>query len=141
MVDDSEPMEEGVEPVEDTEVEGGEAPSEEPEGDGSVPRIVLKRTGAETDIAFPILPPAVVGRFDPALGPIDVDLGSIDESVYISRKHARIECNDGVWSVHDLGSSNGTFVLRDDFERVDEATLEDGTEIAFGNARFVFRID
>lgn len=142
MVDENESMEEAVEPVEAEESRAGdeaEPEAAETEDDGAQPRLVLKRMGAETDFVFPVAPPAVIGRFDPALGPIDVDLGNIDEAVYVSRKHARIECNDGVWSIHDLGSSNGTFVLRDDFERVEEAVIEDGTELAFGNARFVFR--
>jgi pSer/pThr/pTyr-binding forkhead associated (FHA) protein len=47
---------------------------------------------------------------------------------------------DGVWSIQDLGSSNGTYVLRDDFERVESSTIENGDEIALGNARFVFRL-
>ena len=142
MVDENESMEDAVEPVEAEETPAGEetdGDAVEPAEDGDQPRLVLKRAGAETDITFAVAPPAVIGRFDPALGPIDVDLGNIDEAVYVSRKHARIECNDGVWSIHDLGSSNGTFVLRDDFERIEEAAIEDGTEIAFGNARFVFR--
>ena len=46
----------------------------------------------------------------------------------------------GAWKLVDLGSSNGTFVLRDDFERVDEAELADGQEFALGNARFVFHL-
>jgi len=102
--------------------------------------LTLKRSGAETEEVFEFGSPATVGRFDPAVGPIDVDLGSIDESVYVSRKHARFVCEDGVWRVEDLGSSNGTFVLRSDFEKVDSAELSDGDEVAFGNARFVFRV-
>lgn len=106
-----------------------------------VGKLVLKRGGVETDIDFPVNPPATVGRFDPAVGPIDLDLGSIEpEGVYISRKHAKIVCDDDVWKIVDLGSSNGTFVLRDDFERIEEAELADGTELAFGNARFVFHL-
>ena len=58
----------------------------------------------------------------------------------MSRKHAKIVSEDGVWKVVDLGSSNGTFVLKDDFERVDEAELSDGQEFALGNARFVFQL-
>jgi pSer/pThr/pTyr-binding forkhead associated (FHA) protein len=58
----------------------------------------------------------------------------------VSRKHAKIVFEDGEWKIVDLSSSNGTFVLREDFERVDDAVLEDGTEIALGNARFVFRL-
>ena len=40
-----------------------------------------------------------------------------------------------------MGSSNGTFILVDDFEKVEEAEITDGTEIALGNARFVFHVN
>ena len=103
-----------------------------------VGKLVLKRAGVETDIDFPVNPPAIIGRFDPGVGPIDVDLGQLEpEGVYISRKHAKITCEDEIWKIADLGSSNGTFLLRDDFEKVDEGEIVDGTEIALGNARFV----
>jgi hypothetical protein len=117
-----------------------------PQGDLADPqvmfaKIVLKRSGAETDIEFPINPPAIVGRFDPGVGPIDIDLGMLNpEGGYVSRKHARFVFEDGTYRVQDLGSSNGTFVLNDDFQRVEDAELRDGQEIAFGNARFVFHL-
>jgi hypothetical protein len=103
-------------------------------------RLVVKRNGAETDIEFALSPPAIIGRFDPAVGPIDVDLGSLPEGTYVSRKHACITCDGGVWKIEDLGSSNGTFVLKQDFERVTEMEIQDGDEIALGNARFVFHL-
>lgn len=109
-----------------------------PVGECHLARLVVKRSGAETDVEFPVNPPCVIGRFDPAVGPIDIDLGSMPEGSYVSRKHAKISCDDGVWKISDLGSSNGTFLLRQDFEKVDEADLNDGDEIALGNARFVF---
>lgn len=127
-------LEDSIEDLPESEAgESGALPS-------NGPRLVVKRGGAETDDVFSINPPATIGRFDPAVGPIDVDLGNLPEAVYVSRKHARITCEDGVWMIEDLGSSNGTFLLRADFERVEAAELEDGTEIALGNARFVFRI-
>ena len=49
--------------------------------------------------------------------------------------------DNGVWKLTDLGSSNGTFILRDDFERVEEVELADGDEIALGNARMVFKLE
>ncbi|MBZ0214402.1 MAG: FHA domain-containing protein [Nitrospirae bacterium] len=102
--------------------------------------LTVKRSGAETSDVFWINPPAVIGRFDPAVGPIDVDLGPLPEGAYVSRKHAKITEEDGVWTLSDLGSSNGTFLLREDFERVDSVELTDGDEFALGNARFVFRL-
>ena len=50
-------------------------------------------------------------------------------------------CEDGAYTISDLGSSNGTYLLRDDFEKVDSAELNDGDEFALGNARFVFRLE
>lgn len=116
-----------------------------PQGDIATPhavfaKLVLKRNGAPTDIEFPLNPPSIAGRFDPAVGPIDIDLGNLPEGAYVSRKHACFFYEDGVWKVQDLGSSNGTFVLNNDFERVETAELHDGQEVALGNARFVFHI-
>lgn len=102
--------------------------------------LVVKRNGVETEEVFPVNSPCVIGRFDPAVGPIDIDLASLPEGVYVSRKHAKLVQEDGAWKVVDLGSSNGTFVLGDDFEKVDEKEISDGTEIALGNARFVFHL-
>ncbi|MCX7801297.1 MAG: FHA domain-containing protein [Fimbriimonadales bacterium] len=107
-------------------------------------RLVLKRSGAETEVDFVVRPPAVVGRFDPDVGPIDIDLGLLPEGVYVSRRHARVELEGGVWRIADLGSSNGTFLLNPStgqFERVQEAEVSDGAELAFGNVRFVFRVE
>lgn len=111
-------------------------------GDSAVvcAEIVLKRGGAPTDIKFSVSPPAIMGRFDPAVGPIDVDLANLPEGAYVSRKHAKLTYDDGVWTLADMGSSNGTFILRNDFERVDETEIKDGEEFALGNARFQFHI-
>lgn len=119
--------------------EAENTPHAEP-GEQAKAKLILKRGGAEVDETFDVLPPATIGRFDPTVGPIDVDLAPIPEGSYVSRKHAKITCEDGVWRIIDLGSSNGTYILREDFERVEEAELKDGDELAFGNARFVFRL-
>ena len=124
------------EAVEETAV----APAEEPQA--ASPRLVLKRSGQETETLFLFGLPAIVGRFDPSVGPIDVDLGSIPEGSYVSRKHAKIHEVDGVVTLTDLGSSNGTYRFdgeAGDFVKIDSAAIVDGDEIAFGNARFVYR--
>ena len=105
------------------------------------PSLAVKRSGVETDEVFFFSCPAVVGRFDASVGPVDVDLGNIPEGSYVSRKHAKVVAENGGYKIVDLGSSNGTFVLRDgEFERVDEAELIDGADVALGNARFVFHL-
>ncbi len=123
--------------------ESAEAPAEEapaPEAAPAGPRLVVKRAGVETVEVFPFAPPAVIGRFDPEKGPIDIDLGPLPEGVYVSRKHAKITLEDDVYMLTDLGSSNGTYILRQDFERIESAEIKDGDEIALGNARFVFHV-
>lgn len=121
------------------EVVGDEA--EAPQPSAPNPRLVVVRAGKPTEEEFPFTPPAVLGRFDPSVGPVDVDLGTIPEGVYVSRKHARISEADGVYTLEDLGSSNGTYIRRDDFERVEQVEIRDGDEFALGNARFLFRTE
>jgi pSer/pThr/pTyr-binding forkhead associated (FHA) protein len=123
--------------VDDAVPEDAEAAPEQAEA-ATGPRLVLKRSGQETDVSFEFTPPATIGRFDPEVGPVDIDLGKIEEGSFVSRKHAKIVMEDDRYKIVDLGSSNGTYVLRSDFEKVDEAELNDGDEIALGNARFVF---
>lgn len=136
MSEDSQVMEDVFE-VEDSAV----AAVDDESISAPAPRLVVKRNGAETDEVFWISSPTTIGRFDPSVGPIDIDLAPLPEGVYVSRKHAKITEEDGVWKITDLGSSNGTFVLGDDFQKVDEAEIVDGTEIALGNARFVFHVN
>ena len=113
----------------------------DPQTGVATPHLVVKRAGNETEETFYFAPPAVIGRFDPSVGPVDVDLGNIPEGSYVSRKHAKIVLDADAYKLIDLGSSNGTYVLRNgDFERVEEATLSDGEEFALGNARFVFKL-
>lgn len=121
------------------EAQAAEAVAEVEEDSSAGPRLVLKRSGHETDIVFPFTAPATIGRFDPEVGPVDIDLGKIEEASFVSRKHAKIVMEGEGYVVQDLGSSNGTYVLRGDFEKVEEAPIADGDEIALGNARFVFR--
>ena len=87
----------------------------------------------------------VVGRFDPETGPVDIDLSEGAESGHISRQHGELYLEgDGSWTVRDLGSTNGVFVKSADTAsfgpRISAPRpLKDGDELAFGNARFIFR--
>ncbi len=53
----------------------------------------------------------------------------------VSRRHASLQCRDGVWVLRDLGGSNGTVV---DGMFVSEVELEDLSEIRVGDAIFKF---
>jgi hypothetical protein len=88
----------------------------------------------------------VVGKFDVDEGPVDVDLSQIPEAGYVSRRHCQVWCDaSGHWMVKDLGSSNNTFVRTAGAQKFQKVTgdqaLNDGDEVALGNARFVFHIE
>jgi len=116
------------------------SPSPAPATTGTA-KLLLKRGGAPTGDVFSIGPNATVGRFDPESGPVDVDMANLPEAVYISRHHAEVMLRDGQWLVKDLGSRNGTFVKNESgFARVTgETPIQNGDEVAFGNARFEFQ--
>lgn len=109
-------------------------------------KLTLRRNGTLTAENFPMGEQAVVGRFDPETGPVDVDLGRLPEAVYISRRHAEFRCEPaGKWFLKDLGAGNGTFRRpkgEAQFTRIrGETEVTDGDEIGFGNARFEFRVN
>lgn len=87
---------------------------------------------------------ALVGRFDPDLGPVDVDLEGFPGDDMISRNHAEIYHEGGQWKVKDLGSTNGVFIKRFGQVRFGARvtvpeTLNSGDEISFAKIRFLFQ--
>ena len=55
----------------------------------------------------------------------------------ISRRHCQLDCHSGLFSLRDLGSSNGTFV---NGERIEETQLKPGDHIQIGQLTFVLEI-
>jgi diguanylate cyclase (GGDEF)-like protein len=71
--------------------------------------------------------PVVIGRGD------DCEIQIQEHSV--SRRHARIECNDDGYTVEDLKSTNGTFI---NDRPVTTAKLHDGEYLRVGNCIYRF---
>jgi len=59
-------------------------------------------------------------------------------TAFVSRKHARILCQDSKTVVQDLGSSNGNFV---NSERITETAVNPGDTLSVGSAMFTVQID
>jgi pSer/pThr/pTyr-binding forkhead associated (FHA) protein len=57
------------------------------------------------------------------------------DDITVSRKHAEVRRQDSRFSVHDLGSLNGTYVNRD---RVDSTQLANGDEVQIGKFKLLF---
>lgn len=62
--------------------------------------------------------------------------GFVIEHPSVSKHHARLVAEEDDYALYDLESSNGTFV---NGKRVKEIRLEDGCEVRFGRAHFVYR--
>jgi len=92
--------------------------------------VLVAEDGAEAGRRFAIAGGAVVGRLP------ECDISLDDPSV--SRRHARIGRQDGVWFVEDLGSTNGTRVGD---RSVTRSELADGDELRLGNIRLVFQLE
>ena len=122
-------------------------PAPTPVAPSNSARITLRRGGALTNESFSFGSGAIVGRFDPDSGPVDVDLAPLPEASYVSRHHAefRHDAGSGQWFVKDMGSSNGTFWRAGGagaFSRLaGEQEINAGDEISLGNARFEFGTD
>jgi pSer/pThr/pTyr-binding forkhead associated (FHA) protein len=75
------------------------------------------------------------------LDTVDTEVGRHPDSdiflddVTVSRRHAEIRRADPGFTLHDVGSLNGTYVNR---ERVEEAELRSGDEIQIGKFKLVF---
>ena len=67
--------------------------------------------------------PIVVGRSS------DLDMVLVEEMV--SRRHAQIEMREGVITIQDLGSTNGTFV---NGEKIQSSALREGDRVLIGTS-------
>lgn len=92
---------------------------------------------------FPIGPEGSdIGRWDADGGVFpDVDLDTDDPEAKVSRRHARISCDNGQYVIEDLGSTNGTFVNRGRRLKPSERhPVNDGDEIIVGKTFLRFHL-
>lgn len=57
------------------------------------------------------------------------------DDITVSRRHAEVRRDGARYTVHDVGSLNGTYVNR---ERADHHELDDGDELQVGKFKLVF---
>lgn len=97
------------------------------------PEAKLELVKASISLAneFPVTNGKTIGR--------SVENDIIVPDSYISRKHARISFENGVYTVEDSNSTNGTFLNDNDIKGKGKQPLKDGDEIRFGATTFKFR--
>ncbi|OQX68068.1 MAG: hypothetical protein B6A08_12290 [Sorangiineae bacterium NIC37A_2] len=84
---------------------------------------------------FRAVPPVLPLRKDPQTIGRDPSVELRLEVPAVSRRHAEIRFERGSFIVRDLGSTNGTLL---DGQRIEEAVLEDNSELRIGDAIFKF---
>jgi hypothetical protein len=90
--------------------------------------VLVMRSGAHSGDRYLLRPDvSTIGRHPDSVVCLD--------DVTVSRRHAEVQCTDGVYSVVDLGSLNGTYVNQ---VRIDEGALGHGDELQIGKYRMVF---
>jgi pSer/pThr/pTyr-binding forkhead associated (FHA) protein len=96
------------------------------------PKLVCKR-GLKVGVEYPIYEGNnYIGRSDEQ--PVDIDLDDQEppESIWSSRQHALITFENGVVSVEDLNSSNGTYMNRVKLAPNTKVSLKPGDSIQIG---------
>ena len=106
-------------------------------------RLVAKQSNAPVP-EFSITGSALIGIFDPDQGPVDIDLESFSGGETISRQHAEIYAEGGVWKIKDLSSTNGVFIkptgqTRFNARIITPTPLNPGDEVAIAKVCFTFQ--
>jgi hypothetical protein len=80
---------------------------------GTRAKLVIQR-GGKVGKEFPLsATESLIGRWDADGGIFpDIDLDQDDPEAKVSRRHARIACQNNQFLIEDLGSTNGTFINR-----------------------------
>jgi pSer/pThr/pTyr-binding forkhead associated (FHA) protein len=79
-------------------------------------------SSVQIDTKFPLGQVAIVGRSSSSTIPID--------DAFVSSQHARIEIDGDEWRIHDLNSTNGTFVNGEQIRGIGDIT--EGDVVQFG---------
>jgi len=107
---------------------------------GVGPRLVVVASGAE--IPLPAKAEILLGREDPISGifpDVDMTPHGGDEGG-ISRRHARMIVDKGMYFVEDLDSTNYTFVNKQKLVPKTPQVVSDGDEIRLGRVNLIFKM-
>ena len=81
-----------------------------------------------------------IDSFPWILGKVPGECTCLLDSQVISRLHARIEAGDGILTLYDLGSTNGTFVNRKRLNEGEACILRNGDQVAFADFAYLLQI-
>jgi pSer/pThr/pTyr-binding forkhead associated (FHA) protein len=84
---------------------------------------------------------AAIGRYDPVTGlKPEVDLSTLDLNRSVSRHHARLMLEGGVYSItEELGALNGTFINGRKLVSGKPARIKSGDALNLGMVKLLFQ--
>ena len=88
---------------------------------------------------------AIIGKFNPEIGPVEIDLDGFYGNNTVSLTHAEIYFKNNQWQIKDMGSTNGIYIkhigkTRFGYRINKPEILNSGDEIAIGKIRLLFII-
>jgi hypothetical protein len=116
------------------------APAAAPLPAGAQPKLVVIR-GQKINAEYPIYPDLnFIGRADEK--PVDIDLEDQEppDRIWCSRQHALITFEEGMLTIEDLNSANGTFVNRARVYPGQKRQLSVNDVIQIGNVQMKLKI-
>ncbi|MCX7830225.1 MAG: cyclic nucleotide-binding domain-containing protein [Acidobacteria bacterium] len=120
---------------------GKEEPKEEKKAEDDKPPVLAQFMDEETLKVYPICKEiTLIGRNDPVTGHTpDVDLTDLDTVRSVSRRHAKLIYNNGIFYLsEEPGTLNGTFVNNKKIQSGIQVPVKSGMIVGFGMIRLKF---
>jgi pSer/pThr/pTyr-binding forkhead associated (FHA) protein len=100
------------------------------------PKLTVNK-GLKLSVEYPIFPgPNYIGRADDKAVDIDLDDQEQPDRVWSSRQHACLNFENGVLTLEDLNSANGTFLNRAKIQPGQKYNLKPDDTIQIGTVQF-----
>ncbi len=112
---------------------------------GTIAKLISKQVGAPITEFIIDSNNAIIGKFDPDIGPVEIDLDGFYGDETVSSTHAEIYFENNQWQIKDMGSTNGIYIkprgkTRFGYRMNKPEILNSGDEIAIGKIRLLFLI-
>jgi hypothetical protein len=109
------------------------APVAAPAAPVAAQKLALRLASGEVLPLEPALSEFLIGRPDPATGSTpEVNLGPFDANRTLSRRHAKITREGGVYFLREESASNGTFVNGERLQPGVKVPIKPGDKLRFG---------
>ncbi|MDJ0557036.1 MAG: FHA domain-containing protein [Microcoleaceae cyanobacterium MO_207.B10] len=111
----------------------------------NIVKLIPKQVGAPVPEFIIDSNNVIIGKFDPNIGPVEIDLDGFYGDETVSSTHAEIAFENHQWQIKDIGSANGIYIKptgqnRFGYRINKPEILNSGDEIAIGKIRLLFLI-